>query len=928
MTNTLTDTDPLARGTFTFLFSDIEGSTSLENAIGRERYAGLRERHRAILRDVWTGNRGDEQGTEGDSFFVVFREAPDAVVAAVAAQRALAAEPWPADAPIRVRMGLNSGGAEKAGESYVGLSVNRAARIAAVAHGGQVLVSGLIRDLLADAPLDGISLRDLGDHRLKDLSAPIRIVQVVADGLPADFPPLRTLDARPNNLPIQLTTFIGRDAELDEAAALLGTTRLLTLTGPGGTGKTRLSLQLAARSADDFPDGVFFVPLEPIRDPMLVAPRIAGALGVAEGTARPITESLADWLRDKQLALVLDNFEQVLPAAPIVADLLRAAPGIKAIVTSRAVLHVSGEQEYPVPGLPAPPDLSHQSGLDRLNLGGETRPIDLATLGQYGAVRLFIDRAVAVRPAFTVTNENAPAVAAISARLHGMPLAIELAAARIKILSPEAILTRLDQQLDMLAAGSRDLPARQQTLRGAIAWSYDLLDVGGRRLLDRLSVFASGCDLESAEAICGPSSELGVDILDGLMALVDQSLVKVEQTPDGEPRFRLLDTIRAYAAEQLEADGEVEAIRARHRDWYVALVDRAAAQLSGSDQRRWLDRLELEHDDVRAILDRAVDAPDPAVAIGVAFSMWRFWQKHGHLAEARRRLEAMAAEPWSGDDPRLRARLMEALGGTCWWQGELMDMSKRYSEALEIWKSVGDEAELANAYYNASFTFAFVPGLAPEIDRDPEKYGLQYLERARELFRKVGDARGEANALWGIGNYYYFRAYPGNGVDEFRQTLEMFRTAGDVTMEAWSLHMLGTALLRNGETGEARGHVERAVRLFYAAGDASGLTLTFDDLSAIAVADGDLPRAARLRGAARNLTTETGAQLARYVEETFETGVRPGVRSHMSNDDLARYGAEGAALTLDEAVAFALDGADAPAHEGADPPIHQGPPGA
>ena len=915
----MTDPDPLLRGTFTFLFSDIEGSTTLEDAIGRDRYGELRERQRAIMREAWQAHGGIEQGTEGDSFFVVFLEAWNAVEAAVAAQRDVAAEPWPDDAFIRVRMGINTGGAEKSGESYVGLGINRAARIGAVAHGGQILASGVTRDLLVDHPIEGVQLRDLGEHRLKDLSAPVRIVEIVADGLPAEFPPLRTLDARPNNLPTQLTTFIGRDAELDEVAGLLATTRLLTLTGPGGTGKTRLSLQLAARAADDFPDGIFFVPLEPIRDPMLVAPRIAGALGVAEGTARPIAETLADWLRDKRLLLVLDNFEQVVAAAPLVADLMRAAPDIKAIVTSRAALHISGEQEYPVPGLPVPPDPSQLSAMDRLNQGGETRPIDPIALGQYAAVRLFIERAVSVRPGFSVTNENAPAVAAISARLHGMPLAIELAAARIKLLSPDAILTRLDHQLDVLAAGSRDLPARQQTLRGAIAWSYDLLDEGGKRLLDRLSVFASGCDLDSAEAICGPASELGGDILDGLMALVDQSLVKAEEDARGEPRFRLLDTIRAFAAERLEADGEVERIRGRHRDWFVALVDRAASELAGADQRRWLDRLELEHDDIRAILDRAVAAPDPPVAIGVAFSMWRFWQKHGHLAEARRRLEAMEAAPWSHDDPRLRARLVEALGGTCWWQGDLIEMNVRYKEALALWEAIGDEAELANALYNVSFTFAFTPEMQVDADPDLGQLGLHYLERARDAFHKLGDVHGEANALWGIGNYEYFRKLPGNGVEEFRKTLGMFRDVGDLTMEAWSLHMLGTALLRNGDVEEARGHVEHAVQHFYAAGDASGLTLTFDDLSAIAVADGDLPRAARLRGAARNLTAATGAELARYVEDTFETGVRPGIRSHMSSDEVQRYGAEGAAMNLDEAVAYALGGAPTevdPRHEG------------
>lgn len=905
-----------ARGTYTFLFSDIEGSSELETRIGRARYAAARDRHREILREVWATHGGREQGTEGDSFFVAFGEASTAVEAAVAGQRALLAEPWPEDTGIRVRMGLNSGGAELSGDSLVGLGINRAARIAALAHGGQILASGLTRDLLQDAPAPDVTLLDLGEHRLKGLDGAVRIVQVTGSGLPADFPRLRSIGVRSGNLPVQLTTFVGRGAELEAAAALLARTRLLTLTGPGGTGKTRMSLELAGRAADDFDDGAWFVPLEPIRDASLVAARISSALGLTDTSTRPVIETLGEWLSSRRILIVLDNFEQVVAAAPIVADLLRAASGLKVIVTSRAALHVSGEQEFPVPGLPAPPDPNQQSGLERLGLHGANREIDLDALGQYAAVRLFIDRALAVRPGFTVTNENAPAVAAISARLQGMPLAIELAAARVKLLTPEAILLRLDRQLDVLATGARDLPPRQQTLRGAIAWSYDLLDQSGRRLLDRLSVFVSGCDLEAVEAVCGPSSELGGDVLDGLMALVDQSLVKVDETGAGEPRFRLLDTIRAYAAEQLEADGERTPIEDRHRDWYVGLVERAATELSGSGQRAWLDRLEVEHDDIRAVLDRAVAAPDPPTAIGVAFAMWRFWQKHGHLAEARRRLEGMADAPWSHDDPRLRARLLEALGGTCWWQGDIPAMGARYDEAFEIWTGLGDEREIANAAYNAAFQFSVPVSTDPASDTDPDRQGLRLLEQALAIYRRLGDQGGEANALWGLGNYHYFRGLPGLGVRKFREALEIFRAVGDLTMEAWALHMLGSGLMRTGVGDEARRHIAHAIRHFHAAGDASGLTLTLDDLSAVAVADGDLPRAARLRGAARNLTSETGAQLAAYVEELFEAAIRPGVRGLMSDDDLARYGAEGAAWTLDEAVAYALQGTGLESHAG------------
>jgi predicted ATPase/class 3 adenylate cyclase len=913
----MTESDAAPGGTVTFLFSDIEHSTQLEQALGTERYGVVLERHRALLRAAWQANGGTEQGTEGDSFFVTFGRATSALAAAIAGQRALHGEAWPDGADVRVRMGLHTGeseriGAAAGGGGMVGIDINQAARVAAVAHGGQILMSDATSGLLSTHLPPDVTLRDLGAFRLKDLLAPVHLVQVIVDGLPSEFPAPRTPDAHPNNLPTQLTTFVGRDAELAEAATLLGTTRLLTLTGPGGTGKTRLSLQLAARVSDDFTDGVFFVPLEPIRDPMLVAPRIAGAVGVAEGSARPVADTLADWLRDKAMLLVLDNFEQVVSAAPIVADLLRNAPRIKIVVTSRATLHVSGEQEYPVPGLPAPPDPSHLSGLERLAMPGESRIVDPAAIEQYAAVRLFIERAVAVKPGFTVTNENAPAVAAICARLHGMPLAIELAAARIKLLSPDAILGRLEHQLDLLAAGARDLPPRQQTLRAAIAWSYDILEEDAKRLLDRLSVFASGFDLASAEAICGPSADIGGDIVDGVMALLDQSLVKPEEVAGGETRFRLLDTIREYAAEQLAVRGETALLQARHRDWYVSLAAQAAGELSGPDQRRWLDRLELEHDDIRAVLDRAVAEPDPPVAIGLAFSMWRFWQKHGHLAEARTRLEAMAATPWSHDDRRLRAKLMEALGGTCWWQGEVVPMGRCYQEALDLWLAIGDEAEIANAYYNASFMYAVAPdgllGVA-DLETDPDGLGIIYLQKARDIYHRIGDRRGEANALWGMGNYLYFRRADGLGIEQNRQALEIFREVGDRTMEAWALHMLGTGLLRSGAPVEARIHVEHAIRHFYTAGDAAGLTLTLDDLSAIAVVEGDLPRAARLRGAARNLTTETGTGLAGFVEDSFEAGTRPSVRAHMSESDVARYGAEGAAMTVDEAIAYALEGA-------------------
>jgi predicted ATPase/class 3 adenylate cyclase len=908
----MTDAPPAAGAVATFLFSDIEGSTRLLDELGPHTYTTVLERHAAILRAAFGRHGGREEGTEGDSFFVVFDHAYEAVLAAVEAQRDLAAETWPEGVEIRVRMGLHAGEASASAAGLVGLDINRAARIAASAHGGQIVVSEAVRALTAADLGPDVSLRGLGNHRLKDLREPQPLSQVVAEGLRLEFPPLRSLDARPNNLPTQLTSFVGRERELAEASALLAANRLVTLTGPGGTGKTRLSLQVAADAADDFPDGIFFVALETVREPILVPSRLAAAVGIAEPARRTATEVLEEWLAGKQVLFVLDNFEQVIDAGPIVAGLLRAAPGLKVLATSRAALHVSGEQEYPVPGLPTPPDLTLLTALERARLPERERTVDAATLPTYEAVRLFIARAGAVKPGFAVTNENAPAVAAICARLHGMPLAIELAAARVKLLAPEAILSRLEHQLSVLGAGSRDLPERQQTLRGAIAWSYDILDEPCRLLLDRLCVFAGDIELDAAEAVCGPASELGQDVVDGLFSLANQSLIRIIEDPS-EPRFEMLDTIREFAGEMLEARGQRADIELRHGAWFVEFAWRGAAELNGADQRRWLEAFEHAHDNIRVALDRAVAREDGETAINLAFATWRFWQKRGHLYEARRRLDAIAATAWSRRDPRLRARLLEALGGVCWWQGDIAPMAVAYREAADLWRSLGDRAELGNALYNLSFAYQ-VPeqasGRLNPVDRatpvDPTGEGSAALDEALAIFREIGDERGEASVLWGRGNMRYFSNSIDPGSEDLRRALELFRKVGDRTMEAWSLHMLGGAEVRTGDLVSAREHLSAALRLFQDASDTAGITLILDDVSSLVIAEGDPERAARIWGAARNLAMTTGAQLASVVDNTIELEARPNVRTRFSPERLDELAREGVAMTLDQVISEAL----------------------
>jgi predicted ATPase/class 3 adenylate cyclase len=902
-------------GLVTCLFSDIEGSTRIELALGTGPYREVRERHRELLRAAFLEHAGYEVSTEGDSFFVIFRRASDAVRAAIDAQRAVTTESWPSDGIVRVRMGIHTGEVEELGGDVIGYTINRTARIAAVAHGGQVLLSDATRGLVADDLPAEVTLRDLGAHRLKDLREAEHLVQLVIEGLADTFPPLRSLDARPNNLPTQLTSFVGRERELVEAAELLRGTRLLSLTGPGGTGKSRLSLQVAATTADDYPDGVWFVELDAVRDAALVAPTIARTLGVADNLTRTPVDMIAESIGNGHVLLVLDNFEQVVEAGRDVAGLLRRCPNVRCLVTTRIALHVSGEQEYPVPGLPAPPDTTRLSEVERLNLPREIRELDAEALNQFEAVRLFIARASLVRPGFTVTNANAPAVAGISARLHGMPLAIELAAARVKLLTPDQILARLEHHLAVLTAGSRDVPERQQTLRGAIAWSYDLLDDGARRLLDRLSVFRGGFDLEMAEQVCGPADEIGGDVLDRIGELVDQSLVRPDDIGVGPrrdgtstaagPRFTMLETIREFANEMLQAGGEAEAIGDRHAAAMLAFAQRAAPELSGADQRTWLERLEGEHDNMRAALDWSISRPDPVLGVRLAFALWRFWQQRGYLNEARARFDQLDAQGWKLE-PVDRARFAEAYGGVGYWQSDVAIATRYYNQALELWRDIGDQREIANALFNRAYADMVVVmgGNIEGANLEPMR---AMLEEALALYRELGDAGGEGNILWALGSFNFFTGDAAAAESWYRRSLELHRKAANRTMEAWSLHMLALSAAGQRHFEEAGDIGKHALRHFFESGDVSGMILVLDDLAIVAVGNGDDRRGGVLWGAARHLQRSTGTALADYVDQNNLLYGVPTPRDVLSPEDLERYTREGESMSLDEVVAYALD---------------------
>jgi predicted ATPase/class 3 adenylate cyclase len=867
----------LPAGTVTFLFTDIEGSTRLLQQFGSG-YEACLEEHRRILRAAVAAEDGHEVNTEGDAFFVVFASAARAVAAALAAQRALAAATWPEGVLLRVRMGLHTGEATPVGRDYVGLDVHRAARICAAAWGGQILLSQSTRALIERTPPEGATLLDLGEHRLKDLLRPEHIFQLAGAGLPAEFPPPRTLNRRPHNLPVQLTSFVGRTREVAEARRLFDATHLLTLTGPGGTGKTRLSLELAAGLLEQFEDGVYFVALAPISDPSLVASTIAQTLGLQESGRQDSLQALREYLGAKRMLLILDNFEQVAAAAPVVGELLKAAPEVKILVTSRIVLRVYGEQEFAVPPLGLP---------DRRDLPS------LESLSQYEAVTLFIQRALTAKPDFAVTNDNAPAVAEIVARLDGLPLAIELAAARIKLLTPQAMLSRLEHRLSLLTSGARDLPARQQTLRGAITWSYDLLDDAGRRLLARLSVFVGGASLDAVERVCGPASELGRDVLDGVANLVDHSLLRQEEI-HGEPRFTMLETIREFAGERLEASGEAQEIRRRHAETLLAFAREAEPQLTGRDRMLWLDRLEDEHDNFRAALAWTIESKDTEAAMRLGAALWRFWQMRGHLNEASVRLTAI--RQMVGGAPATRALVLEAAGGIAYWQGDLERAHGLYEESLALQREIGDLSETARAVYNLSFTFF--------LNRADMPTGQALLKESLELYERAGDEAGMARVHWAFASHFNALGDYAESRRHLDLSLPVFRRLDDRFSLGWGLHVFGLVASKSGDLAGARAAFAEGLALFYEARDISGLALLLDDLSSAALTEGDVVRAARLAGAAAVLQKQSGTDLANVLNK-MEGRSRPGAEV-VDEQTIRTAWNEGQSAPLDRLIAYAL----------------------
>jgi predicted ATPase len=839
-------------------------------------------RHDRLCGTTIASHRGSLIKTTGDGLHAVFGDPADATGAALALQRGIAAIAQDCGLALKMRCGLHVGSAQERDGDYFGAAVNRAARIMVAAHGGQVLLSQAAVDQARDRLPAGCDLVHLGRVRLRDLASPEDVWQLVHADLPRTFPALRSLDSTPNNLPQQLTSFVGRDGEVAAVKALFDRTRLITLTGSGGCGKTRLALHVAADLIDAYPDGVWLAELAALTDPALVPQAVGAALGLKEERGKTFVQTLTEHLKSRQLLLLLDNAEHLLHAcAQLVDVVLRQCPRLVLLVSSREGLGIAGELTYRVPSLSTPDPKEDASPESML---------------RYESVRLFVDRSQSQLPQFALTSRNAAVVASICARLDGIPLAIELAAARVRSLSVEELNQRLDQRFRLLTGGSRTALPRQQTLRSTIDWSYDLLNANERALLCRLAVFAGGWSLEAAEQVCVGDGIDDALVLDLLVSLADKSLVLAEDR-GGTTRYRLLETVRQYARDRLLEHGEGDRWRDRHLEYFVGFAEAAEAHLRGETQQAWFEKTETEHDNLRAALTW-VSVPGGNVAAGlrIADALFQFWYVRGYFGEARAWYSTLLAAG-TGVSASERAGAMGPAGVMAWQQGDYATARRFHEEALSILRAQDDRFGIARSLINLGTV---------DFDQGDYEAAKARFEEGLAIRRDGGSERGVAAVLHNLGAVAKARGDPEHAWAQFQESLALYRLAKDQWGIAISLSNLGGIACERGNLSVAQAMFVESLALRQELGDRRGIAESLDGLAVVASASHRHDRAARLWGAAERLREELGVPLSPYDRRDHAASVAA-ARAAMADDAAFEHGwQEGRAMTVPQAIAHAL----------------------
>jgi len=902
-------------GTVTFLFSDIEGSTQRWET-NREAMKAAVARHEQQMRAAIAEHGGYIFKTLGDAFCCAFPTAPQALAAAVEAQLALGKEDFSSVGGLRVRMGLHTGYAEERNGDYFGPAVNRVARLMSIGHGGQVLLSGVTRELAHSELPTGAALSDLGSHRLKDLTEAEQVWQLTVAGLPAEFPPLKSLDTLPNNLPIQRTTFVGRDHDVTEVKELISRHRLLTLVGSGGVGKTRVALQVGADLLDHYPDGVWFADFAPITDPELVSSVIAQVLGMNQQEGKRVDESIPAWLKRKKLVLILDNCEHVLDTvAAIAALVIGTAPDVRIVNTSRQVLDISGEEVFRVPSLDVPHTIAD---------------LTPAAVAEFGAVALFVDRARSVDKSFTLTEATAPIVADICRRLDGIPLAIELAAARVKVLSVPNLAQRLNERFKLLTGGSRDVLPRQKTLGALIDWSYDLLTPQEQMLFLRLGIFAGGFALEAATRVCGGDGLDEIEILDLLASLADKSLV-VADTSGEQERYHLLESTRAYALEKLDAN-ERERLARAHAEYFSALAREASDRYGAGSTVAWLADAERELDNFRAALEWGLtQGHDAALVAAIAGGLEQFWYRNGLAVEGRYWIERALERVDSEEHPLTAARL--------WYAQSWLFSGKRASESAEraiaLYESAGDLRGAAHARATLAYSLlqtgrldeadALITRALSEMREYKDKPGIAKCLRyraailgnqgaraeARDLYdkalailREVGDEIGLGLVHANVGEYEFAAGHPREALKAATEGLSL-RRAKDKDAQATSNCNSAAYQIALEDFPGAQSSAREALRLAREIQNAYTTAISLQHFASLGALQGKAQNAARLMGYVDGRYAELGAT-REPTEKWCYDRTMVALREHLGDGEIQKLEAEGASWSEDQAVEEAL----------------------